>query len=457
MTTLSRGEPVDQAKMRPALMLAFLVAMALNGLDATIVTPALPRIATDLGAEVGRATAVEWVFLVAAGLALPAAGWAGNRFVPARVLSVCAAVFAVGCVVAVVAPTLAVLVAARAVQGIASGLMVPVGLVMAYGGATGANRLRIARWTAVPLTLVPMLGPLLGGSLTQHLGWRSMFVLLFAVACVVCASTWWVGRGDVATVPGERLDMVGLLLVGGALLLATVALPAADLSRSLPFACLVGCLVLGGLAWRWCSRRKGAIVSPEPLTHATFRAGLALTALSAAAVNALLCAVPVLLVTQRGYSTTGVGLALTVESAGVLVGAKILGVGSSRMGVRRWVLVTAALAVPSCVVAVVAPGPAVLVASVALGLVGVLLGQPTMLGQALAFDSLAPDQIPSATVLLTGLRSVASAWGVVLVSLVLSRPDAVVWCALFVGVLVLALLIPVLRVPARLWANAVQE
>lgn len=257
--------------------------------------------------------------------------------------------------------------------------------------------------------------------------------------------------------PGERLDMVGLVLVGGALLLATVALPAGDLYPGLPFACLAGCLVLGGVAWRWCSRHEGAVVSPKPLKHDTFRAGLALTALSAAAVNALLCAVPVLLVAHRGCSTTGVGLALATESAGVLVGAKVLGLGSSRLGVRRWVLVTTALAIPSCAVAVLTPGPAVLVAAVSLALVGMLLGQPTMLGQVLAFDGLASDQMPSATVLLTGLRSVASAWGVVLVSVVLSRPDAGVWCALFVGVLVLALLLPVLRVPARTWESAVQE
>lgn len=443
-------------RVGPGVVLAFLSAMALNGLDATIITPALPRIASDLGAGLDHTTAVEWSFLVAAGLALPAAGWAGSRWRPAWVLACCSVVFALGCAVALAAPVLEVLVAARALQGIASGLMVPVGLVMAYDGATGSDRLRIARWTTVPLTLVPMVGPLLGGWLTQHHGWRSMFAVLLVLAMVVALTTWWVGRDGRATDPAARLDAIGLLLVGGAILLATIALPLSSSSLPLALGCLVAAVPVAFLARRWC-RRPGRVLDLGVTRLRTFRAGLVTTALCAAVVNALLCAVPVLLVTRQGHSTTEAGLVLAAESLGVLLGARLVG-SAQRFGVRGWVLASVLATVPCVVVALLGGGRwALPTAATGLALVGILLGQPTMLGQVMAFHGLAGEQMPSATVLLMGLRSVASAWGVVAVSLTLPHPGAALWCAALTVVLVLALLLPVGRVPAATWAATVGE
>lgn len=152
--------------------LSLVVAVVLG--DAGVVTLALPEILRDFGAEVGE---VAWVLisfnLVLAVVAVPAARVC-VRGDPAVASIAGLIVFATATTVCAVAPSLGVLIAARAVQA-AGGALVIVGCLELLVEATGAERAGARRW-AVAGVAGAALGPVAGGLLTSAFSWRAIFV-----------------------------------------------------------------------------------------------------------------------------------------------------------------------------------------------------------------------------------------------------------------------------------------
>ncbi len=156
--------------------------------DSGVVTLALPEILRDFGVEVGEVAWVLIVFnLVLALVAVPAARVC-VRGDPAVATAGGLAVFAAATAVCAVAPSLGVLIAARAAQA-AGGALVIVGSLELLVEATGAERAGARRWAAAGVAGAA-LGPVLGGLLTEAFSWRSIFVvqvpvLLLALPAVV--------------------------------------------------------------------------------------------------------------------------------------------------------------------------------------------------------------------------------------------------------------------------------
>jgi len=166
---------------------AVVVATAfLTMLDNTVVTVAAPSIARDLGAALPR---LEWVtngyMLAYAGLLLPG-GRLADRLGDRRVLLGGLALFTAASLAAGLAQHLDVLIAARAVQGAGAALLVPATLaVVATRGE--ADRMRLAAaWTASGAVALAA-GPVVGGALSQHLGWSWIFLLNVPVGMAALA------------------------------------------------------------------------------------------------------------------------------------------------------------------------------------------------------------------------------------------------------------------------------
>ncbi|NJP76071.1 multidrug efflux MFS transporter, partial [Streptomyces sp. AA8] len=140
--------------------------MCMNGLDSTIVNPALLTIARDFGEPVSAANTVEVAFLVALAVALPVAGWLGDRFGTKKVFLGSLAVFTAASAVCGLAQDLPTLVLARVVQGIAGGLLTPVGMTLLFRAFPPHERMKLSKVLIVPTALMPALGPPLGGFLT---------------------------------------------------------------------------------------------------------------------------------------------------------------------------------------------------------------------------------------------------------------------------------------------------
>ena len=155
-------------------------------LDGAIVNVALPAIKNDLG---GGLATQQWVvdsYLLTLGALILLAGSLSDTFGRIRILRVGLALFGVASVVCAVAPTGALLIAARAFQGAGAALLVPSSLAMITSNFTGPGRAKaIGSWTAWTGTAF-VAGPLLGGLLVEYVSWRLVFgINIIPIACTL--------------------------------------------------------------------------------------------------------------------------------------------------------------------------------------------------------------------------------------------------------------------------------
>ena len=205
-------------------MLSLAVAVVLG--DSGVVTLALPEILRDFGADVWG---VAWVLisfnLVLALAAVPAARVCVRRD-PAAATTVGLIVFATATTVCALAPSLGVLISARAVQA-AGGAVVVVGSLELLVFAAGIERAGVRRWAAAGVAGAA-LGPVVGGLLTSAFSWRSIFVVqipvvLFALPAAIALRGRVVPRSENADTSPDRPHVLANL----ALALLSAALTAA--------------------------------------------------------------------------------------------------------------------------------------------------------------------------------------------------------------------------------------
>ncbi|MEO6827426.1 MAG: MFS transporter [Microbacteriaceae bacterium] len=187
-------------------------------LDGSVINVALPAISRELG---GGLALQQWVvdaYLVTLGALILVAGSLSDVFGRQRILRVGLIGFGIASLLCAVAPTGVILVAARALQGIAGALLVPSSLALIISAFSGAAQSKaIGQWTA--WTGVAFIaGPLLGGIFVDMLSWR----YVFGINVIPIAVTLWLMRKlELAdTRHGGRVDYLGAVLgavgLGGA-------------------------------------------------------------------------------------------------------------------------------------------------------------------------------------------------------------------------------------------------
>src|SRR5262245_2729941 len=198
-------------------LIAAYLGLFVGLIDANAINLALPAVRNDLGGGISGAQWTIDAYNVAFAAVLLTAGSLGDRFGRRTILRFGLVTFVVASLVCAAAPSLPLLLAARAVQGVGAALMLPQGLAIAAaafpdpverGRATAAWAMAAAMSTAI--------GPILGGVLTDSVGWRYIFWLNAPVGVVALLMTYRYlpeSRDPDAAridVPGQTLAMVGL-------------------------------------------------------------------------------------------------------------------------------------------------------------------------------------------------------------------------------------------------------
>jgi len=197
-------------------LVAAILGSALVSVDSSIVSVALPGIERDLG---GGLEAQQWIsnaYLLALGSLILIGGSLGDIYGERRVFAVGVAAFGVLSVACALAPTVGVLIAARAVQGAAAALITPSSLAIIVAAFTAKERgAAIGSWTAWG-GIASIVGPLAGGLIVDQLTWR----WIFALNIPLVAGTLVLVRAAVpasAPAEGRRIDAVGACLGAAAL------------------------------------------------------------------------------------------------------------------------------------------------------------------------------------------------------------------------------------------------
>jgi EmrB/QacA subfamily drug resistance transporter len=337
----------------PRLLLATtILASSLAFIDGSVVSVALPAIGRSLAAGGGG---LSWVVN---GYALPLSallligGAAGDVFGRRRLLIAGVALFALASTLCALAPTLALLILGRVVQGIGAALLMPNSLAILGAGFRGEARGRaIGTWAAIGAA-AGAVGPIIGGYLIDFVGWRMIFLvnLPVAVGAIVLALRC-VNRDP--KVGAKRLDWLGAVLAVLALSALTwgltvgSAMKAFDLGASA--ALLVGALVLGGFVW-FEGRKGDSAMLPLSLFSSRSFVGLTLlTLLLYGALGGLLVLVPFVLIEASHYSATAAGAALLPLPLVIAVSSSWLGQLAGRVGPRLPLTIGPLLVAAGCV------------------------------------------------------------------------------------------------------------
>jgi predicted MFS family arabinose efflux permease len=206
-------------------------AAALLQLDGTLITVALPSVAHGLGISGGSTAVILSAYFLAYALALLPGGALVDRFGARHLALGGLLLFAIGAGAGALAPSIAVLVATRVVQGVGAGLVSPAALAGAVSGFPAERRgAALGIWGA-SAGISNLLGPVLGGLLTVGLGWRADWWALVPLALLAAAA---IMRQLPSTIQGEEASHP--------VLNSTVL--AASFVAALTFAVMIGCFYL---------------------------------------------------------------------------------------------------------------------------------------------------------------------------------------------------------------------
>lgn len=185
----------------------------MNVLDTSIANVSLPAIAGDLGVSPTQGTWVITSFAVANAIAVPLTGWLSQRFGQVRLFVASVALFVLASLLCGLAPTMGSLIAARALQGVVAGPMIPLSqalLLSSYPRALAG--LAMAMWSMTTL-VAPVMGPLLGGWITDNYAWPWIFYINVPVGIASVVVTWAIYRGRETQRQRLPIDSMGLALL----------------------------------------------------------------------------------------------------------------------------------------------------------------------------------------------------------------------------------------------------
>ena len=193
--------------------LALSLATFMNVLDSSIANVSLPAIAGDLGVSPGQGTWVITSFGVANAISVPLTGWLTQRFGAVRLFTMSVLLFVITSWLCGFATSLEMLVFFRVLQGLVAGPMIPLSqtlLLSSYPRALAGTAL--ALWGVTTL-VAPVVGPLLGGWITDNISWPWIFYINVPVGLLAALFTWIIYRTRETPTRKLPIDTVGLTLL----------------------------------------------------------------------------------------------------------------------------------------------------------------------------------------------------------------------------------------------------
>ncbi len=320
--------------------MSVMLATFMEILDTTVVNVSIQHIAGSLASTVEEGTWVVTSYLVSNAIILPMSGWLANRFGRRRLILACVAGFTVTSVLCAVATSLEWLIVFRVLQGLTGGGMQPMAQAIMlesfpkekHGVAMGAY--------GIGIIFAPIMGPMLGGYITDNYSWRWIFYLnapIGLLSLLLMLKFVWDPPYIKPQKGGVDLWGMGFLAVGlGSLQIVLDTGQRKDWFAS-DFICFYAILCVAGLILLvirelWIDH---PVVDLRALADSTFAAGVFLISIVGFILYASLVLLPIYLQTLLGFPAYTAGKALSPRGVGSLCATPIVGILTSKIDPRK--------------------------------------------------------------------------------------------------------------------------
>nr|WP_233149041.1 MFS transporter [Shimwellia pseudoproteus] len=206
-------------------------AFFMEFLDGTVIATALPQMAESFGVRPVDLNIGISAYLLTLAVLIPASGWIADRFGARNIFTLALGIFTLSSVFCGLAESVEMFVAMRIIQGIGGALMVPVGRLAVLRTTPKDQLIKAIATLTWPALVAPIIGPPLGGFITQFANWRWIFFINVPLGLVAMALAWRIVRNlkaderrpfDSAGFLAMALAMVGLV-IGMEMLAATAS------------------------------------------------------------------------------------------------------------------------------------------------------------------------------------------------------------------------------------------
>jgi DHA2 family multidrug resistance protein len=324
--------PAWQPSYNPWLIAAsVMLATFMEVLDTSVANVSLPHIAGNLSATTDEATWVLTSYLVANAIILPATNWLGNLFGRKRFLVSCIIFFTFASALCGAAGSLGFLVIARVLQGAAGGALQPISQAVLLESFPPAKRGAAMAVFAMGVVVAPILGPTLGGWITDNYSWRWVFYINLPIGLIAAlmANSFIEDPPYLQRVSASNIDYLGFGFL--ALWLATLQY-VLDRGQELDWlgsATITWCIVISVVSFiafvvRELTARQ-PLVDLKVLMNRNLAVGCALIAILGGLLYGTIAVLPLFMQNLLGYTALDAGLALSPRGVGAFFATIIVG------------------------------------------------------------------------------------------------------------------------------------
>jgi EmrB/QacA subfamily drug resistance transporter len=405
--------PLAHAEIR-AIVLGILLAMFLGALDQTIIATALPTIGRDLG-DVENLSWVVTAYLLTATAVTPLYGKLSDIHGRRAMLLAAISIFVASSALCALAPSMTVLIVARALQGLGGGGLLSLAQVIVGDVVPPIERGRYQGYIGLVFAAASVGGPVIGGFFAQHLHWSLIFWINLPIGLLAFLMTNRVLKRLPRHERPHRLDVAGAALMIAATVALLLALTWGGLRYAWLSAPILSLFAASALLWTLFVVRL--IAEREPflplalLANPVVSIGTASVAFVFGAMVGLSIFVPLYFEVVLGLSASASGLALIPLMGGTVIGSTAAGQAMSRIAhYKRVPAVGLAAAVAALALIAVSPtGLPIALVGAALGVVGLGMGSLFPVTTVSVQQAVAPYQLGTATGAMNFFRQLAGA------------------------------------------------
>jgi MFS transporter, DHA2 family, multidrug resistance protein len=322
------------------IAVAVMLSTFMEVLDTTVVNVSLPHIAGNLSATVNEATWTLTSYLVSNGVILPLTGWLSNFFGRKRLLMMSVTGFTAASFLCGLAPNLSFLIFFRIIQGACGGGLQPISQAILLESFPLKDRGKAMGFWGLGIVVAPMLGPVVGGWLTDSYSWRWVFYINIPIGIAsIIMTKMFVFDPQYIRRRSQSVDYwgIGMLALGIASL--QIVLDKGQEKDWFGTSWITALTILSGIAITaflvYELRTAHPVVNLRIFKNVTYATGVSLMAILGIGLYGSLVLIPLVLQTVLGYPALQAGIAMAPRGLGSFIAMPVVGLMLAKFDARK--------------------------------------------------------------------------------------------------------------------------